>query len=67
MAVAMSRAAAICLGLFTSKVSVVALINSPPFGKCSERTVEGGVIFSASQGQRYLIQASEKYERNSSA
>ena len=53
MATAMSRAAVMCLGLSTSKVFVVAVINSPPFGKCSDRTDDGRVIFSASQGQRY--------------
>jgi hypothetical protein len=41
----MSCAALKCAGLSTSKLSVVADINSPPFGKCSERTVDGGVIF----------------------
>ena len=53
MAAAMSCAAARCAGLSISKVSVVADINSPPLGKCSASTVDGGVIFSASQGERY--------------
>ena len=53
IAAAMSCAAARCAGLSTSKVSVVADINSPPFGKCSDSAVDGGVIFCASQGLRY--------------
>ena len=54
MAAAMSRAAAKCAGLSTSKVSVVAVINSPPFGKCSDSTVDGGVIFSRKPGAEIL-------------
>ncbi len=62
MAEAMSVATARCLALSTSKVSIVADISSPPFGKCSIRAVEGGVIFRAIHGQRYRIQACWKYE-----
>jgi hypothetical protein len=57
IAAPMARAAAICAGFSTSKVSVVADINSPPFGRCSTNTgADGGVTSDASQGQRYWIQ-----------